>query len=180
MLLNAWQQFGEMMHLRVPGLDCVRQTAEQSSHSVGSIESAVFRFSLAVLPGLESRALQSVIVLEESKPFGESGAAYDPMLECALEHRFRSRVGLHLPDGRNASDGGHHRPVKYYPIDESTRSQQTVERVDGGGLQVEAGVVELESGLHQGLLWDRPDVPWRQHRHWPRPDPLASGMPGRA
>eukprot|EP00965_Chrysotila_dentata_P115953 3832635-Pleurochrysis_carterae.AAC.6 len=41
------------------------------------------------------------------------------MLERALEHRFRSRVGLHFPDGRNASDGGHHRPVEYYPIDES-------------------------------------------------------------
>eukprot|EP00965_Chrysotila_dentata_P000877 27776-Pleurochrysis_carterae.AAC.1 len=64
-------------------------------------------------------------------------------------------------------------------------------------------MVELEGGLHQGdcqlqmstfagaepagrleervqlhQVPEQQDVPWRPHRHWPRPDPLASGVRG--
>eukprot|EP00965_Chrysotila_dentata_P027901 927645-Pleurochrysis_carterae.AAC.1 len=51
--------FGEVVHFRVRGLDRVRQPAEQGSDSGGSVKSPVIRLSLVVLPGLESRALQS-------------------------------------------------------------------------------------------------------------------------
>eukprot|EP00965_Chrysotila_dentata_P081508 2690872-Pleurochrysis_carterae.AAC.1 len=101
-----------------------------------------------------------------SEPFGESRAAFtfDPMLEGVLEDCFQSCVGLHLPDGRYASNGGLHRPVEYHPVDESgvlkgigdrgddfnhVGDQQTVERVGRSGLEVDAGMVELEGGLYQ-------------------------------
>eukprot|EP00965_Chrysotila_dentata_P252444 6210675-Pleurochrysis_carterae.AAC.2 len=41
------------------------------------------------------------------------------MLEGVLEDRFRRRVGLHLPDGRDAPNSGRYRPVEYHPVDES-------------------------------------------------------------
>eukprot|EP00965_Chrysotila_dentata_P256230 6212480-Pleurochrysis_carterae.AAC.5 len=67
---------------------------------------------------MESWALQGEL-FENSKPFNEGRATSDPVLERALEHRFRSRVGLHFPDRRNTPDGDHHRPVEYYPVNES-------------------------------------------------------------
>eukprot|EP00965_Chrysotila_dentata_P166053 5482686-Pleurochrysis_carterae.AAC.1 len=71
------------------------------------------------------------------------------MLEGVLENRFRSRVGLHLPDGRYASNSGCHRPVEYHPIDELGVLVGVGDCWDHFD-HVLTGVVELEGGLHQG------------------------------